>query len=311
MHGGPPQAVVGSEPAGCPPADWGRSYLMCEPDEFDVVYSINPWMTRAMPVNRVRAREQWESLVSALERTGARVQTIKSPPGSPDMVFTANAGLVVGRTFVPARMRHPERRGERPHFERWFAERGFEICRLGTIIHEGAGDALPFRGKLVGGYRSRSSADAYRELERLTGARTATLELLDPRYYHLDLVFCPLDDHHAMVAPSALTEEGRATIDALVPEPLMLTADEAASFCANSVVVGRTVVMPACTARVRRQLEDWGFEPLVVDVSEFQKAGGAVRCLTLPLDLEPAMIGAEDSGGRRIARGIPTRRAAA
>ena len=275
------------------PLGWGRSYLMCPPDHFEVAYSINPWMDVAVPVDPARARAQWDELVAALRAAGAHVETIEAQTGLPDMVFTANAGVVVGDAFVPAAMRNPERHGERAHFERWFAERGRRVVGLGDgAVQEGAGDALPFGGRLVGGWRTRSSAEAYPELARLTGATAAAVELVDPRFYHLDLAFCPLGDGRAMVVPSALTEEGRALVAELVTDPLELTPEEAATFCANSVVVGRTVVMPACPPRVRGQLERWGFEPVVVDVSEFLKAGGAVRCLTLALDVEPEHVGA-------------------
>jgi N-dimethylarginine dimethylaminohydrolase len=71
----------------------------------------------------------------------------------------------------------------------------------------------------------------------------------------------------------------------LVPEPLVLSEEEALTFCATSIVIGRTVVMPACPDRVRLQLEAWGFDVVLVDVSEFHKGGGSVRCLTNPLDV--------------------------
>jgi len=73
-----------------------------------------------------------------------------------------------------------------------------------------------------------------------------------------------------------------------VPEPLVLTEEEALTFCANSIVLGRTVLMPACPPRVRAQLEEWGFEIVLVDVTEFHKGGGSVRCLTNPLDVQVA-----------------------
>jgi ornithine--oxo-acid transaminase len=278
-----------------PPA-WGRSYLMCPPDHYEVAYSINPWMDLTVPVDAGRARAQWDELVSTLRAAGADVRTIEPQPGLPDMVFTANAGVVVGDTFVPAAMRNDERRAERAHFESWFAASGYRIAPFANgAVQEGAGDALPFAGRLVGGYRTRSSEGSYADLARLTGARPAEVELVDPRFYHLDLAFCPLGEGRAMVVPSALTEAGRAVISELVTDPLLLDAEEGAAFCANSVVVGSTVVMPACPPRVRRHLEAWGLEPVVVDVSEFLKAGGAVRCLTLALDVEPEHVGAEAS----------------
>ena len=281
--------------AAAPPA-WGRRYLMCPPDHFEVAYSINPWMDMTVPVDRGRARAQWDELVATLRAAGAEVETLEAQPGLPDMVFTANAGIVVGDAFVPAAMRNPERHGERAHFERWFAEHGYGVRGLGEgAVQEGAGDALPFAGRLVGGWRTRSSAEAYPEIARVSGAVPAPLELVDPRFYHLDLAFCPLGEGRAMVVPSALSDAGRALVEELVPEPLMLEPAEGAAFCANSVVVGRTIVMPACPPRLRERLGAWGLEPVVVDVSEFLKAGGAVRCLTLALDVRPEHVGAGDS----------------
>jgi N-dimethylarginine dimethylaminohydrolase len=266
--------------------DWGRRYLMCPPRFFDVVYQINPWMDARVPVDHERAWRQWDQLVSTLTAAGARVETLPGEPGLPDMVFTANAGIVDGGCFVPAVMKHPERQPEIPHAMAWFAGGGFELVELGAgVVQEGAGDALPFAGGLVAGHRSRSSRAAYDRLERLAGWTVHRLELADPRYYHVDLVFCPLDERRAMIAPGALTAQGRKLLAELVPEPLALEDQEAASFCANSVVVGRTVVMPHCPPRVGRRLERWGFDVEVVDVSEFTKAGGACRCLTLALDV--------------------------
>jgi N-dimethylarginine dimethylaminohydrolase len=153
------------------------------------------------------------------------------------------------------------------------------------VSHEGAGDALPFGHVLVSGYRMRTDAASHAPLSKLTGVAVRSVELVDPRMYHLDLTFCPLDDRRALLAPQGWDAYGRRVMEALVPEPLVLEDEAAFAFCANSVVVGRNVVMPACPVEVGRQLEAWGFDVTVVDVSEFQKAGGACRCLTLALDV--------------------------
>jgi ornithine--oxo-acid transaminase len=152
-------------------------------------------------------------------------------------------------------------------------------------VPEGAGDALPFGDVLLSGYRFRSDAASHAYLSRLTGAAVRSVELVDERLYHLDITFCPLDDRHAMLAPMAWDRYGRTVMEHLVPEPLVLDDDEALLFTANSVVVGRTIVMPMCPPRVGRQLEAWGFDVVVSPMSEFLKAGGGCRCLTLALDV--------------------------
>ncbi len=207
----------------------------------------------------------------------------------PDLVFTANAGLVDARRrrFVPSHFRHPERQPETEVFADWFAERGWDVDRLpDDVDHEGAGDALPFGDVLVSGYRPRSDAGGGGRAERDSSAcPVRVLELVDERLYHLDLTFCPLDDRRAMCAPLGWDRYGRRVVESLVPEPLWLEDDEALAFCANSVVVGDVVVMPHCPPRVGRQLEAWGFSVVVCPVDEFLKAGGGVRCLTLALDV--------------------------
>ena len=265
---------------------WGRRFLLCPPDHFAVAYEINPWMSTEVPVDLERAQAQWHGLAAALELAGATVELLPAHPSVPDLVFTANAGIVSGPAFVPSRFRHPERRPETVLDIAWFEASGFEVLRLpGRVVHEGAGDALPFGGSLISASGARSDAAAHRELSRLLGVEVTSVELVDPRYYHLDLTFCPLDSTRALVWPGAWSAASCAAMAALVPEPLVLEADEAARFVANSVVVGRTVLLPSCPPRVGRQLEAWGFTPVELDVSEFVKAGGGCRCLTLALDV--------------------------
>jgi N-dimethylarginine dimethylaminohydrolase len=270
---------------------WGRRFLCCPPAHFGVLYEINPWMHAEVAVDAERARTQWEGLVAALREAGATVETIEQDAEVPDLVFTANAGIVSGRTFVPSHFRHAERRPETERFAAWFAERGWDVARLDTeLVHEGAGDALPFGAPpvLLSGYRFRSDATAGTALGTLTGAAVRPVELVDERLYHLDLTFCPLDDRRALCAPRGWDRYGTRVVEALVPEPLWLTDEEALAFTANSVVVGTTVLMPQVPPRVGRQLEAWGFDPVAVDVGEFLKAGGACRCLTLALDVDLA-----------------------
>jgi N-dimethylarginine dimethylaminohydrolase len=259
---------------------------MCPPEHFGVLYEINPWMHREVTVDLEAARAEWDGLVAILRAAGAEVEVLEPQPHLPDLVFTANAGTVNGDVFVPSRFRHPERHGEVPHYARWFSDRGYTVAELPEHLHhEGAGDALPFGNGYLSGYRFRSDAAAHLALSRLVGAEVRPVELVDPRLYHLDLSFCPLDERRAMIAPAAWDDYARRVVEALVPEPLVLEPDEMTAFCANSVVVGTNVVMPTCPPRLGRRLEAWNFSVEVAPVTQFLKAGGACRCLTLALDV--------------------------
>ena len=259
---------------------------MCAPQHFGVLYEINPWMHREVAVDHDKAIAQWNQLVTNLRAAGAEIEIMQPQRHVPDLVFTANAGLINGQRFVPSHFRHPERQPETPVFAAWFADHGYDVVDLPTeVAHEGAGDALPFNGTLLSGYRPRSDAAAGAVLSDLLQAPVRSVELVDPRLYHVDLTFCPLDDRHAIGAPLGWDDYGRKVVEALVPEPLWLDDDEALAFCANSVVVGTNIVMPSVPTRVGTQLERWGFSVVESPVGEFLKAGGGCRCLTLALDV--------------------------
>ena len=286
---------------------WGSRYLMVEPEHFRVDYAINPFMHLDDQPDPVRAREQWQAIVAAVDAAGGSVESLAQREDAPDMVYAMNLGLPVASTdgdrVVLSHMRYPERRMETATAEAWFAGHGFASTTVGAEgvgAHLEAGDAFAWRGDLVVGYGPRTEELALKHLATELGVRVQGVRITHPGMYHLDLGFCPLDSAHAMVCPSAFDDASARALLALVPEPLVLSEEEALTFCANSIVVGRTVVMPAGPARVRAVLEDWGFEVVLVDVSEFLKGGGAIRCLTNPLDVRLGRDLASVPGGRVV-----------
>ena len=273
---------------------WGRRYVMVEPTRFRVEYRINPFMDPADQPDPERALAQWRGLVAAIERHGGSVDVLPQRADAPDMVYAMNLGLGVVREdgapqVVMSHMRFAERRMETESAQPWFAARGFGTSYVGRDAvgpHLEAGDAFAFGDALVVGYGPRTEELALKHLATELGVRVRGVRITHPGMYHLDLAFCPLDDRRALVCPAALDGESAAALLDLVPEPLVLTEEEAlTTFCANSIVLGRTVLMPACPDRVRAQLEEWGFEVVLVDVSEFHKGGGSIRCLTNPVDV--------------------------
>ncbi len=285
---------------------WGRHYAAVRPDHFSVAYQINPYMDVSVQPDVELAARQWESLVGLLGGLGARVEVLPQRPDSPDMVYAMNLGLALGgerSRVVMSHMRYPERRLETETASRWFAAAGFDLSYVGQGAigpHLEAGDAFPFAGSLVVGFGPRTEKLALDYLAVQLGVRVVGVEIVHPAMYHLDLAFCPLDDRSALVCLDALGESSQAAMLGLVPEPILITEQEALTFCANSVVVGRTIVMPACPDRVRGELEAAGFEIVLIDVSEFHKAGGSIRCLTNPLDIELGRDLTQRQGGEVV-----------
>jgi N-dimethylarginine dimethylaminohydrolase len=271
---------------------WGRRYLTVPPDHFRVAYAINPFMDTAVQPDPGLVRRQYDAMVEAIRAAGGEVVELAGREDAPDMVYAMNLGFFVesdaGPGVVLSHMRFPERRMETISTSAWAAEHGFRQWRVGRDgvgAHFESGDAFAWRGELLVGHGFRSDELAVKHLATDLGVTARGIRIVHPALYHLDLSFCPLDDRRAIVCPDAYDPESAERMLALVPEPLVITEDEALTFCANSIVVGRTVIMPACPPRVRAQLERCGFVVVVVDVSEYLKGGGAIRCLTNPLDV--------------------------
>src|SRR5690349_12917182 len=98
------------------------TYLMTDPGCFDVSYRINPWMDpKAWSAEDAAAACAGSAaLRAALEAAGAHVETIGAVKGLPDLVFPANAAVVLDGRVLMARFRHPERQGEEPVFRAVF-----------------------------------------------------------------------------------------------------------------------------------------------------------------------------------------------
>ena len=263
--------------------------LMCPPDHYGIEYEINPWMNRSLAAVRDRAFVQWTLLRDTLLSLGAGVEQLDPVAGLPDLVFTANAGLVYGDRFLSSRFRHPQRAAESPVFDAWFAAHGFRVAHLPDgLFHEGAGDALFCGDALFAGYRPRSDATAHQWVAGHLGVRCLPLELVNPRYYHLDTCFCPLAPGVAIFHPAAFDAYGLRVLQAHVPTLVPVGADEAERFGCNAVVVGRTVVHNSRCPQLGAALAAHGYRSVEVELDEFLKAGGSAKCLTLRLDGEDA-----------------------
>ena len=262
--------------------------LVCPPDYFQVEYEINPWMRLSNEVNRERARDQWYGLMQVLEQqVGALLERMQPVPGLPDMVFTANAGAVVGSRAVPSRFRHPERRREEASFEAWFRDHGYEVAMLEEGQYfEGAGDLLGFPDAWFGGYRQRTDIRAYTRLSEIFKHEIIPVELVDTRFYHLDTCFCPLSSGELLYYPPAFDPYGQTAIAERIAEHrrLVVPQPDALRFACNAVCVGKHVVLPAGCHDTVKPLEARGYETHPLPLDEFMKAGGSAKCLTLALD---------------------------
>jgi N-dimethylarginine dimethylaminohydrolase len=263
--------------------------LMCPPDFYGIEYEINPWMNRAHGSSPERARQQWRGLHETLKAVGVQVELMTPRQGLPDLVFTANAGLVFGNRFFSSRFRHEVRARETPYFDAWFEAHGFVVETLPENMYfEGAGDALFCGPILYAGYRIRSDVKGHQHLGTILKRMVLPLELVDPRFYHLDTCFCPLAPDQALYFPGAFDSYGQKVLKTHIPRLLEVEEAEAARFACNAVVVGKTVILNAGSDQLARDLESWGYRCIPLELDEFLKSGGSAKCLTLRLDGEDA-----------------------
>lgn len=261
-------------------------FLMCAPDHYDVDYVINPWMEGNIhKSSRDRAVEQWEQLYHILKQH-AIVDLVTPQKGWPDMVFTANAGLVLGENVVLSRFLHKERQGEEPFFKNWFEENGYTVHLLPKDLpFEGAGDALLDReGRwLWAGYGFRSELDSHPYLAKWLDIEVLSLRLIDERFYHLDTCFCPLANGYLLYYPGAFDAYSNRLIEMRVaPEKrIAIQEADAVNFACNTVNVESIVIMNKASNALKARLTDVGFRVVETPLTEFLKAGGAAKCLTL------------------------------
>lgn len=262
-----------------------RRYLMCPPAHFDVTYSINPWMDPAKPVDTPLALAQWEQLRALYRDLGHTVEQIEPRPGLPDMVFTANGATVVDGRVFGARFAHPEREPEAGEHLEWFAAHGLAHLHVPVHINEGEGDFAVTRSCLLAGRGFRTNPLAHGEAQEYFGRPVIGLELVDPRFYHLDLALAVLDDTADEVAyyPAAFSPGSREVLRRLFPHALIATEGDALAFGLNAVSDGHHVVLPQAAAGLYGPLRERGFDPVGVDLSELHKGGGSVKCCSLEL----------------------------
>ena len=279
------------------------AFLMTDGSHFEVSYKINPWMTpdawrKDEAKNRKEAREASASLSAALRDAGARVIMIDGQPGLPDMVFPANAAVVLNGRVLVSRFRYAERQGEERHFLNAFAR----LKETGTfkevaqqpkgIWQEGAGDCIwdASRQMFWAGFGPRSSFESLASLKEFFGVPMKGLELVSGRFYHLDTCFVTLSGGEVLYYPPAFSKVSLSVIRDYVPAESRIEAsdEDAARFAVNAVNVGREIVMAEPTERLAAELKERGYSVSPVHLRPFIMSGGGAYCMTLRLDLKTA-----------------------
>ena len=306
---GPPLTAAGADVSGDRRGGRTPHFLMCRPTHYRIAYEINPWMRITCQPHHKKALIQWQKLYSLLSRKlGVSVKLLPPHRGVPDLVFTANAGLVSGKTMICSNFKYRQRQKEEPIIERFFQKAGYRVLRLPSRhSFEGEGDALWVGSTLLMGFRFRSDATVHAQLSTLLKTRVLPVELVDKRFYHLDTCFAPLSPKTALWFPGAFDRYGKRVIRSLIPDLIAVSEKDAKRFVCNTIIVpasaavsgarpgsskrraggpvARSLVMPVgASSALKRKLAQRRFRIHEVELSEFLKAGGGAKCLVLKLN---------------------------
>lgn len=259
--------------------------LMCKPDYYTINYEINPWMNKTKPSHHPTAVKQWNHLYETIKKCGATIDLIMPAQNCPDMVFTANAGLWFENKIILSHFKYTQRQTEEPYFRAWFTEQGFSLLHANadTQTHfEGAGDALLAGETIFAGFGFRTDKKFYEQASYFNPANLVYCELTDPYFYHLDTCFCPINKNLAIWYPNAFTKASQKLIQAEI-ELIKVEPAEAKNFACNAVVLDKNIILPTGCPILTKELTQHGFNVHECEMTEYLKAGGACKCLTLML----------------------------
>ena len=155
------------------------------------------------------------------------------------------------------------------------------------IYFEGAGDALFFNNTLFMGYGFRTSKESHKIIAKALDVDYVSCELVNPYFYHLDTCFMPTREGILYYKKAFSKESHNKMLDKFIDmgkrnrllNIINVEDSHAVEFICNSVHLGSSIVTPS--ENISKYCE--GYVKYLCDLSEFMKAGGAAKCLTLKL----------------------------
>ena len=192
--------------------------------------------------------------------SASSVELMTPQPGLPDLVFTANAGLVFNERFFSSQFpaRGPGSRGAafrclvcRPTASKW------NTCPKACSSR---GPAMPSSAarRCLPAIASAATCAAISTSATLLHARCCPLELVNPLFYHLDTCFCPLAPGRPSTIPERSTVMASRCWKRTSRSCWRSTSRKRTRFGCNAVVVGKTVITTAGCERLAADLQSLG-----------------------------------------------------
>ncbi len=261
---------------------------MCPPFEYKVLWEINPWMHVSNQPDKEKSWCQWHQLFEIYQKLGIKIYLLPPVAGLADMVFTANAAWGRKGSFVISNFKYPQRKKEAKYYKKWFKMHKFKTFSLPSNVYfEGQGDVVTLRETYLFGYGIRTSFQAKNWLKKYLNLQKPIipLKITDEWFFHLDTCLFYMEPINTILYfPKAFDKKSQKKIKNLKADKIIVSEKEALNFICNGIYYEDTIVLNNASYRIVSLLKSKGINVIVLDSSEFKKAGGGVRCLTLFLD---------------------------
>ena len=279
--------------------------ICIEPNTFhlyDYQDRENVYVDASKEINKKKAYEQYSNLTKAFHTMVS--YTIENPKHKlPDIIFVANGGLTIPRipnTIILPNMKYKHRKQELSYLKQMYEDLGLKIIPFPSAVFEGQAELKWFHGgsKAICGYGFRATKKSFALVQKVLDSLYKEHDLPPPEllvvplassdYYHLDVAMLEFNDDSCIVHRKAFSEESIQKMRDFLGPSKVHVIDTADSMSLNAVVDGKNLVTHKLTDKaIKKVLEEiTGLRIREVDVSEFEKSGGSVRCMTL--DLHPS-----------------------
>lgn len=226
------------------------------------------------PIDLALARRQHSAYEQALRETGCEVRQLPERPDHPDSVFVEDVAIVLDELAVITRLGAESRRGEVASMAE--ALDGLrEIARIEPPGTLDGGDVLQLERVLYVGASERSNAEGIAQLSRLLAPfdyRVVAVPLR--RCLHLKSAVTQVSPGQVLLNPDWVDARCFPGWEPIAIEPTEPHA-------ANALRIGDAVIHPASCPRTAEKLHGLGVDVRSVDVSELEKAEGAVTCCSV------------------------------
>ena len=221
------------------------------------------------------AERQWHGYVAAMQGHGWSTIEVPRVDDCPDGVFIEDSMLVFADLAVIARSGAVRRRDELPTAEQAVRDQGYRIERITEPATLDGGDVLKIGTTIYVGIGGRTNAAAVDQLGAILaplGANVVSVPVT--KVLHLKSAVTALPDGTVIGYPPIVDDTAAFPTFLPVPEEpgshVVLLDDE-------------HLLMAESAPRTAELLEQRGYQPVVVDITEFEKLEGCVTCLSVRL----------------------------